>query len=383
MSAVTAAQAAGFDAIIKVGKDMAYVGTIYGLSTIVEGSFSIGVTVGTGWIAFVAFVVSLLPKIDKHEIKYAFKIGLEGAGYEDGKTPLLGAGGDAPDIRVYDNLGRYMGESHHRFVTCHHGSDNCVSSVYGIKKQPSYALFIGKPNAVCIAAIAVQYPGGDKYGWVGNWAQTCGQPWYYSAVDAQTRNGSIKLDCAWIGSHGYKHGFTTGIRIHFPQFVDGFPGNGNYDQYYCQNNNTALAFYQHKHPRYFDGSNRTEHHHQDKHKRPPHKRAVRLAEKERMRRISYEVSDTMWKRSIQSHVNHHSAKHLCESHTSAGPSLVSMADRLFCHMPEKVLYRFCADVESGACWDHDAHAFDAKGAGAIHVRAAMPNIQFDKPMIWR
>ena len=53
---------------------------------------------------------------------------------------------------------------------------------------------------------------------------------YYSAVDAQTSNGSVKLDCAWIGSQGYKRGYSTGIRIHFPQFSEGFRGNGNNDQ---------------------------------------------------------------------------------------------------------------------------------------------------------
>lgn len=90
----------------------------------------------------------------------------------------------------------------------------------------------------------------------------------------------------------------------------------------------------------------------------------------------------MWKQSVKSHMNHHSAKYLCGSSSSAGPSLVAMSERLFCHMPDKVLYQFCADVESGSCWDHEAHSFDAKGLGKIHARAALPNIYFDKPLVW-
>ncbi|KAG6016160.1 hypothetical protein E4U54_002154 [Claviceps lovelessii] len=357
---------------------MAYVGTILGLDTIVESSFAVGFAVGSGWIGFVAFVISMIGKIDKHEVKYGFKIGLEGAGYEYGVDPLIGAGGDLPTIRVYDNLGRLLGKSHHRHAKCHDGSDNCVQSVYGIEKQPSYALLVGKSNAVCIAAVSVQYPGGDKYGWVGNWANTCGQPWYYSDVDAQGKNGSLKLNCAWIGRDGYKRGYSTGIRIHFPEFTDGFRGNGNNDSYYCRENNTALSFYQHKNPKFFDGASKTSHLHQDKKLRPPNKRD----EIESTRHFTREVSSNMWKRSVQSHAKHHSAKLLCGSATSAGPSLVSMVERHFCHMPDKVLYRFCEDVVTGVCWDHKAHAFDAKGASALHVRAAMPNIQFDKPMIW-
>lgn len=51
-------------------------------------------------------------------------------------------------------------------------------------------------------------------------------------------------------------------------------------------------------------------------------------------------------------------------------------------MPDKVLYVFCEDTTSGKCWDHEANKFDVKGPGAIHARAALPDIKFQKPLVW-
>ncbi|KAG6001019.1 hypothetical protein E4U21_004777 [Claviceps maximensis] len=356
---------------------MALVTTLISLDAIFGAILQLTVksNIGGFLIGIVGFVLSLIPKIDMHKIRYTYKVGLDGAGHEIGEEPLIGAGGGAPGIRVYDNIGRLLGQVKVDGEPCGNGRDKCTTSLVNIKKQPASALFIGKRNPICIAAIGVEYPGGDNYGWVGNWAQTCGKPWYYSAIDAHGPNGTMKLDCAWIGSQGYKRGYTTALRIHFPEFVDEYRGNGNSSQYYCKENNTALTFFNHKYPKYFDGANHEQHKAQDKATRPPHKRAFR-------RQRTADISNTMWKMSVRSHVEQHKARRLCESPTSAGPSLVSMGDRLFCHMPEKVLYPFCEDVERGACWNHTAHAFDAIGVGAIQARAALPNIHFDNPTIW-
>lgn len=46
---------------------------------------------------------------------------------------------------------------------------------------PMVALFAGK-DAVCIAAIGATLIDGSKWGWVGDWGNICGLPWYYSGV---------------------------------------------------------------------------------------------------------------------------------------------------------------------------------------------------------
>lgn len=156
---------------------------------------------------------------------------------------------------------------------------------------------------------------------------------------------------------------------------------------YCKGNNSALAFFNNKDPKYFDGSNKEE--------RNAAKKAVKEAMKDRKKAKEAEKEAdkpktgtpqkramAMEKRSIQSYHDGHSATFLCKSETSVGPSLVSFPERIFCHMPDKKLYKFCEDVKSGACWDQKAHKFEAKGPGAIHARAALPAIQFDAPLVW-
>lgn len=48
---------------------------------------------------------------------------------------------------------------------------------------------------------------------------------YYSDIDVQTDKGSDKLFCAWIDGNGDQP--TTGIQIHWPEFHEGYNGNGN------------------------------------------------------------------------------------------------------------------------------------------------------------
>ncbi|KAG6311135.1 hypothetical protein E4U22_002901 [Claviceps purpurea] len=369
--------------------DFASFTSTFDLSTLTSAANPAGISVGIGGgltgIGVLSFLFFILP-VWHHEIQFVFKIGMEGSEYnEDGQPPPPGGG--APRIRVYDNMGKFLGKTSLFGYACLNGRENCVAHVHPVKRQPAYAMIGGNRGPLCLAAVGVTYESGDRYGWVGNWAQTCEQPWYYSAHNAVMDNATFGLNCAWIGrrdrqSHHKKHrnlkmGIPTGIRIHFIEFTEAYRAI-NDDEYYCRENNTALAFHMNKHPGFFDGTSLPER----VYHRPPHKRDETQAEKERARSISSEISSDMWKQSVKSHMNHHSAKYLCGSSSSAGPSLVAMSERLFCHMPDKVLYQFCADVESGSCWDHEAHSFDAKGLGKIHARAALPNIYFDKPLVW-
>lgn len=122
-----------------------------------------------------------LPKhmmVEQDTIIYSFRIGLNGAGREFGEDQLYGAEGDTPNVIVYDNQAAYLGEVIGRKGKCSDGADNCVQYVKDIQKQPAYGLLVGGDDEVCLASATVTYPGGDQYGWVGNWAHTCGRPWY-------------------------------------------------------------------------------------------------------------------------------------------------------------------------------------------------------------
>lgn len=58
-----------------------------------------------------------------------------------------------------------------------------------------------------------------------------------------------------------------------------------------------------------------------------------------------------------------------------------MPERIFCHMPEKLMYPFCPDIVYGLCYDEEFHVFDVKG-DVIHPRAALPDVELDEPIIW-
>ncbi|KAG6100721.1 hypothetical protein E4U31_003918 [Claviceps sp. LM219 group G6] len=349
--------------------DFAFFNSTFNLTTLTsvgnQSALSLGIGGLTG-IGIFSFLFFLLP-IHHHEIQIAFKLGIQGEEFHvNEELPWRHSLG----VRAYDNMGRFIKGTMTGYV-CTSGRENCVVHIHPVKRQPAYAMIQGAPKPACLAAVGIRYESGDKYGWVGNWAQTCEQPCY------------------------------------------------------CRDNNTALAFHRHKHPGFFDGTSLPERvWTRPNEKEPPEKRAEGQADEaegqadeaeeeadeaegeadeaegkadeaegeadeaegqadeESARHMAPEISPGMWKRSVKSYMSHHSAKFLCESGSSAGPSLVAMSDRLFCHMPNKVLYHFCADVESGGCWDHEAHRFDAKGSGKIHARAALPNIVFDKPLVW-
>lgn len=98
---------------------------------------------------------------------------------------------------------------------------------------------------------------------------------------------------------------------------------------------------------------------------------------ERLRRS--QAGDT---RLIKSKVVDHSAKELCNSPNSVGPSFVSKTERLYCHMPTKTLYPYCDDIETGSCWEDDTDTVILKGEVNEAKRAALPESNFSNVVAW-
>ncbi|KAL8791791.1 MAG: hypothetical protein Q9195_005600 [Heterodermia aff. obscurata] len=134
------------------------------------------------------------------------------------------ADGDIPDMRTFDEQGEFNGFSSNigkikegEFV------DVIVPRIDFTEDLPTYALFSGNSDAMCLAYVqqtwAVDGPNIHTFAWVGNWGRTCGKEWYHSGI---TMDGKA-LECTWIDGDG--DWFTTGIQIHWPDFVD--KGDGN------------------------------------------------------------------------------------------------------------------------------------------------------------
>lgn len=85
-------------------------------------------------------------------------------------------------------------------------------------------------------------------------------------------------------------------------------------------------------------------------------------------------------RIVKSYNSAHKASALCEAASSVGPSFVSYAERGFCHMPTKMFLKFCADIESGNCWDDEADVAIVKGD--IVAKDVLPVMRFTEKVVW-
>ncbi|TDZ38210.1 hypothetical protein C8035_v006802 [Colletotrichum spinosum] len=297
-------------------------------------------------ITIFSFLQDMFPEPDNPSAKFAFKIGLDGAG----DPPLSNAAGNIPDVRCWNEQGGLLG-----IITndnkCENGADLCETSVSDVVQQPTYALFTGNDDAICISWASVTFPGGQTYAnTIGNWAQSCDDAygrddnWYYSDIYVPTESGPDEtVFCAWVDKNGDID--TTGIQLHRSEYAKD-AGTKDLD-YYC-NNDPVLRF--------------TE--------TPDPSDVVYWTRKRDL--FSRQPSASRAK---------HTASGLCGAGKSVGPSFVSLEERMFCYMPAKTVYPFCEDVEEGgACWSEDDEKVVAKGsAGRI---AAVPEMKFDKVLHW-
>lgn len=100
-----------------------------------------------------------------------FQVGLDSDG------GLSNSGGDIPDIRLFNEVGKFLGGRYDPgFI-----KDGTTSSDVRVKQkseqQATYALFTANDDAICLAYISIVWPDEQKYGWLGSWGRQCGVPW--------------------------------------------------------------------------------------------------------------------------------------------------------------------------------------------------------------
>jgi hypothetical protein len=127
----------------------------------------------TGILGVLGFIQSNIPdRPNQRETKFRIHVAL------DGPNGPSNAGGDTPDIRVWNEAGQFIGATYDPGKV-RHGSFRDVTVRLSQPNQPTYALFTGNDDAVCIAYITNSWADGQKYAWVGNWADrwACKQSW--------------------------------------------------------------------------------------------------------------------------------------------------------------------------------------------------------------
>ena len=84
-----------------------------------------------------------------------------------------GVGGDLPDVRLFDETAEFLGANYDG-SDCPEGYSTCKTDV-NTQEVPTYALFSGNDDAICIAWTGIASGGRQqKYGFhPGNWAHAC------------------------------------------------------------------------------------------------------------------------------------------------------------------------------------------------------------------
>lgn len=83
---------------------------------------------------------------------------------------------NVPDVRLWDKDGHFIGiNTDLRRIK--EGSYVDVSVRDTSTGKPTYAVLAANNNAICLSYIRMVWPDDQNWGWVGNWARTCGKSW--------------------------------------------------------------------------------------------------------------------------------------------------------------------------------------------------------------
>ncbi|KAM0276580.1 hypothetical protein ACHAQH_006585 [Verticillium albo-atrum] len=337
--------------------------------------------IGTG-ITLLSFLLDNVPD-GQDQAKVSYIIANDGANGD-----LVDAGGDLPDVRLWDETAEFLGGSYDPGY-CDEGVTTCATDV-NTQEAATYTLFSGNNDAICIAWAGLSWAGGQKkYGFhPGNWAYACDQTphnngwWYYAGTQVPGINFADDVFCAWVDGDGDIP--TTGFQVHWPEF-DGDNSPQRDLDYYC-GQNPPVYFHTERDPNtvHYWVQRRNVFSEHPSVATSPASDAPERKRSEAMARQGERLAKRLEKdtRIIKSRMAKHKATVLCDpTQHSAGPSFVSYAEEKFCYMPTKSVFSFCAAVSSGACWSDDNNKVIFKG-GEEH-RLEVPDLShIEKVILW-
>ncbi|KAI1378582.1 hypothetical protein F4677DRAFT_372060 [Hypoxylon crocopeplum] len=295
---------------------------------------------------------------------------------------LNNAGGDLPDVRLFNEAGEFLGitagpgkvkDGGFGDITVDHNDDST--------QQPTYALFSGNNDAICVAYVSITFPSSEKYSWVGDWGHQCGGTWYYSNV--YINSGDRKPDCLWIDGNNDQP--QSGFQVHWPEFVnkegDQLPSDptdqANKVDYLC---NKGPPFKMYNYADVHDPKSITYWTINNKRTEEDLGTAVSYAPSPypvsaKFHRSAHHyyprangtagASNPHANRLVKSNSAQHTAAGLCDSPTSVGPDFLNVADGTFCRMSDKTLFPVCdgaAIVDN--CFSTDLQQLVVNGVSA-------------------
>lgn len=88
----------------------------------------------------------------------------------DVDSGLSNAGGDLPDIRLFNEGGEFLGSLYDP-GSITDGTTGDITVTPESEQQATYALLTAKNDAICIVYLSVVWPDEQKFGWTGDWGQ--------------------------------------------------------------------------------------------------------------------------------------------------------------------------------------------------------------------
>ncbi|KAI0906454.1 hypothetical protein F4823DRAFT_607161 [Ustulina deusta] len=292
---------------------------------------------------------------------------------------LSNSGGDLPDIRLFNEVGGFLGiNADPGKVDSGKFSDITVEHKDDAGDQATYTLFSANNDAICIAAASITWPNGDKYAWLGDWGRQCGGTWYYSNVYVGATQ--YKPDCLWIDANNDQP--QTGFQVHWPEFAnkgDSMIPSTPEDQaaridYLC---NAGPPFKLRNQPdtdphdiTYWlpltRRSSRPDERDVTATSYGPSKHAVSAKyRRNNLRTNGTTVHDMIGMSLVMGDSDIHTATDLCGSETSYGPDFVNVKTGMFCRMSDKTLWPICNGADgTDNCFNVDSQQLIVNGLAA-------------------
>ncbi|KAK8006659.1 hypothetical protein PG991_012956 [Apiospora marii] len=322
-----------------------------------------------GVVGMAPMLNSMLP--DKSDRETTIRIGV-GTSIKGSDT----TGGNTPGIRIFDVMGRDLGEARGSKKVIADGGFKDIVVTASSDKQGRQAQYLsvskGGNDALCISYISMTWPDGQKKAWYGDVGYQCGGHWYNSQTLIGDDNYQPK--CTWIDGDKSNGITTQGFGMHITDFTATKERAAAYadDQDTMCKSKPRFHLYDDLKSDYFLP-----------YFSPPLEYDSNLVDKDRKKvmvdgastgklpprnkvRSPRERRDIIAKRHlfpgklVTSPKTAHSARELCESGSSLGPDFVSFHENLFCDMSEKELWPLCSAKVTSGCFDAKTNTMVAK-----------------------
>ncbi|KAL8293856.1 hypothetical protein RB597_007648 [Gaeumannomyces tritici] len=317
----------------------------------------------SGVVTIVSFVLSFFPPAPKTPKNSSMRLGVGMNAAAEGNVPrVLVYNSDHANIGGYNPNKRFCSSNGWGGTTCYdryekvgRGQFVDLEIFQTSNQQPQYIMLEQVDNdGICLAYATHTWPDGNKFAWIGDWAETCGRHWYHSDVVIDNKSGK-KTKCAWLDKDKTDGQGAVALHLYMPAFAPNFgAGKGKPANWYC--GHKGLLHFLDKadeqlymwrtHARSLQGRRSVD-------AGPEANQTAGGSVPVPTARVR---SEAMATELIVSHDPAQSAADLCNSPYSFGPDFVSVPEQLACDMDSHTLWPLCSANVTGSCFDLDKKA---------------------------